>query len=124
MNHKNKLDITTRTIADIGIINLHGFLDAHTAPLFEESIERHIENKTFKIIVNLNQLNYISSAGLGIFMSFIEEIRENNGDLRLCELSQKVFNIFDLLGFPLLFQIFDNEQEAIASFADVQNSNN
>jgi len=124
MNHKNKLEITTRTITDIGIINLHGFLDAHTAPLFEESIQRYIENKTYKIIVNLNELNYISSAGLGVFMSFIEEIRENNGDLRLCELSQKVFTIFDLLGFPLLFQIFDNEQKAIGSFTDNDISKN
>lgn len=124
MNNKNKLDITTKTITDIGIISLHGFLDAHTAGSFEKTIEQYLESRIFKIIVNLNELNYISSAGLGVFMAFIEEIHENNGDLRLCELSPKVFTIFDLLGFPLLFQIFDNEQKAISSFTDSDTSKN
>jgi len=57
-------------------------------------------------------LNYISSAGLGVFMGFIEEIREKKGDIKLSNMSDKVFKVFDLLGFPALYQIFKDESDA------------
>ena len=61
---------------------------------------------------------YISSAGLGVFMAYIEEIRENGGDIKITNLQAKVFNVFDLLGFPLLFDILDTEEEAFTRFRD------
>jgi anti-sigma B factor antagonist len=61
-------------------------------------------------------LDYISSAGLGVFMGFIEEVREKGGDIKLSNLSQKVYKVFDLLGFPALFEICASEEEAKANF--------
>jgi anti-sigma B factor antagonist len=60
----------------------------------------------------MTELNYISSAGLGVFMGFIEEIREKNGDIKLSNMTDKVYKVFDLLGFPALYQIFKEEAEA------------
>ncbi|RKY86703.1 anti-sigma factor antagonist, partial [candidate division KSB1 bacterium] len=54
--------------------------------------------------------------GLGVFMGFIEEIRNNKGDIKLSNMTDKVFRIFDLLGFPSLYEIFQDEQEAIEKF--------
>jgi anti-sigma B factor antagonist len=93
--------------SEISILRIKGFLDAHTAPKFEQSIQ---------IIVSMTELNYISSAGLGVFMGFIEEIRENGGDIKLCCMSPKVFKVFDLLGFPALYEIYDKDDEAIQKF--------
>ena len=66
--------------------------------------------------MNFKDLSYISSAGLGVFMAFIEKVRENEGDIKLSTMSDKVFNIFDLLGFPLLYEIFNTEDQAIKKF--------
>ena len=74
--------------SEISILRLKGFLDAHTAPNFEQAIQELIEESRYKIIVSMSDLNYISSAGLG------------------------VFKVFDLLGFPALYQIFKEETEA------------
>ena len=49
-------------------------------------------------------------------MGFIEEIRENDGDIKLCCMSPKVFKVFDLLGFPALYEIYDKDEEAIQKF--------
>lgn len=49
-------------------------------------------------------------------MAYIEKIRENNGDIKLTEMNQKVYNIFDLLGFPLLYEIFEKDDQAINKF--------
>jgi anti-sigma B factor antagonist len=104
---------------DINIINLKGYLDAHTAPTLENNFTELINNSKFKIIVNFEELAYISSAGLGVFMAYIENIRDNKGDIKLSNMSDKVFNIFDLLGFPLLYEIYKSEEEAIKKFSGI-----
>jgi anti-sigma B factor antagonist len=101
---------------DVSVINLKGYLDAHTAPALENDFTELINKNRYKIVVDFKDLAYISSAGLGVFMAYIEKIRENKGDIKLSGMSDKVFNIFDLLGFPLLYEIFKSEDEAIGKF--------
>ena len=105
----------------VNIIYLKGYLDAHTAPALEDNFTELIDNNKFRIVVDFSQLEYISSAGLGVFMAYIEKIRDNDGDIKLTNMSDKVFNIFDLLGFPLLYEIYKTEEEAIAKFNESKN---
>ena len=110
-------EVTKKVDDDIAVLYLKGFLDAHTAPELEKAFQELIVEKQYNILVNFLNLDYISSAGLGVFMGFIEKIRENNGDIRMSNMTPKVFKIFDLLGFPKLYKIFKEEQEALASFS-------
>jgi anti-sigma B factor antagonist len=105
-----------RTLDKIQVLDLKGELDAHTASDLEAAIHKCQSGGNFQIIVNGADLMYISSAGLGVFMAYIEEIRENGGDLKITNLQPKVFNVFDLLGFPMLFDILDLEEEAVSKF--------
>ncbi len=106
---------------NVSVIYLNGYLDAHTAPQLENNFSELIDKDKYNIVVNFEDLNYISSAGLGVFMAYIEKIRENEGDIKLSAMSDKVFNIFDLLGFPLLYEIFKSEDEAINKFKETGN---
>jgi len=108
---------STKEIGAVNVVYLNGFLDAHTAPVLEDIFSSLVEQNKFKLVVNLKDLTYISSAGLGVFMAFIEKMRENNGDIKLTSMNEKVFNIFDLLGFPLLYEIYDNENDAVNKFS-------
>lgn len=105
---------------DVSIINLKGYLDAHTAPILESNFVELIDKARYQIVVDFKDLAYISSAGLGVFMAFIEKIRENKGDIKLAGMNDKVFNIFDLLGFPLLYEIFKSEDEAIKKYLEIK----
>jgi anti-sigma B factor antagonist len=49
-------------------------------------------------------------------MAYIEEVRKNNGDIKLANMSPKIFNVFDILGFPLLYEIYKDEKEALTKF--------
>jgi anti-sigma B factor antagonist len=98
------------------VLELKGYLDAHTAPDLENTLQRLLTDKKFNIVVNCRDLTYISSAGLGVFMAFIEDVRKNKGDIKLSNMSAKVYNVFDLLGFPVLYEIYKDEQEAITKF--------
>lgn len=113
-----EFNTSVRENGDINIIDLKGYLDAHTAPTLENNFTELMKEKKFKIIVNFEDLAYISSAGLGVFMAYIENIRDNKGDIKLTNMSDKVFNIFDLLGFPLLYEIYKKEDEAVKKFQE------
>jgi anti-sigma B factor antagonist len=100
----------------VKIVYLEGFLDAHTSPILENALTKLLDQKSYNIVINFKDLSYISSAGLGVFMAFIEQSRENGGDIKLCEMSKKIYNIFDMLGFPLLFEIYEKETKAVEKF--------
>jgi anti-sigma B factor antagonist len=51
-------------------------------------------------------------------MAFLEPVREGDGDIKIAGLQPRVFTVFDLLGFPLLFDIVDTEDDAVARFND------
>jgi anti-sigma B factor antagonist len=103
---------------NIHVIELKGYLDAHTAPILEDAFTKLVGEKKFRIIVNCQELNYISSAGLGVFMAFIEDMRGGAGDIKMSDMTPKVFNIFDLLGFPMLYDIVKTEDDALKIFEE------
>jgi len=102
---------------DIAVLRLKGYLDAHTAPDLESALQKLIDDKRVKIVVNFKDLTYISSAGLGVFMGFIEEVRGGGGDIKLTDMNQKIYRVFDLLGFPTLFEISNEENLAVNNFS-------
>lgn len=96
---------------------LKGYLDAHTAPELENTFQQLVDSKKYNIVVNFQNLNYISSAGLGVFMGFIEDVRKNGGDIKLTTMKPKIYRVFDLLEFPTLYDIMDEEKRAIDKFS-------
>jgi anti-sigma B factor antagonist len=108
--------ITVRESANVNVLDLKGYLDVHTSPDLEKAFQALLNEKKFNIVVNCKELTYISSAGLGVFMEYIEDVRKNQGDIKLSNMSPKVFNVFDLLGFPLLYDITKDEAEAVQKF--------
>lgn len=110
-------EVTKRDHDDIVVLYIKGYLDAHTAPVLENQLQSLTEEQRYKIVVNFKDLAYISSAGLGVFMGFIENIREHQGDIKLTNMNPKIYRVFDLLGFPTIYDILDDEQQAIVKFA-------
>ncbi|GIX41471.1 MAG: anti-sigma factor antagonist [Leptospiraceae bacterium] len=97
---------------NICILTIEGKLDAKTAPELT-SVLSSLLTKYSKIICNLEKLNYIASAGIGVFLKFLQEAKAKNGDLVLVGLQKQVRDVFDLLKFTSLFKIYSNNEEAI-----------
>lgn len=108
--------IASRKLDSINILDISGELDAHTASQLENSLKELIDRSQYKIIVNCARLDYIASAGLGVFMAYIEDVRGLGGDIKLTNMNDRVYNVFDLLGFPTLYDILDDESEALQGF--------
>lgn len=114
----NPFSVNRSTEDEFVVLLLDGYLDAHTAPQFEEAVQHELEKGHLRIIVDGSKLTYISSAGLGVFMSFIEEIREQGGDIKICGVSPKVRQVFEILGFHELFDMVDDVPAARQRFAE------
>ncbi|SRR5579884_3647069 len=101
------------------VIALAGQLDAHTASEFERFLERIVRDEGKRqLVLDFDALEYISSAGLGVLMGLIEEVRAGGGDMKLAALPEKIFHVLDLLGFPMVFQIFSGVQDAELAFEE------
>jgi len=106
----------SRQEGDVVVVYPRGFINAHTVRQFEQELNRALESGQVKIVINGAGLAYVASAGLGVIMGLIEEVRARGGDIRLADLNETVMNIFEVLGFNHLCKVLDSEQEAVQSF--------
>jgi anti-sigma B factor antagonist len=114
----NPFSVETGAEDEFAVIRLDGAVDAHTAPQFEEAVQKVIDDGQNNIIVDCEKLTYISSAGLGVFMGFVEELREADGDIKICGLSEKVKQPFEILGFETLFHFCPDVESAKEKFGE------
>ncbi len=110
------LAITCRKAGDVVIVEPRGFINAHTAPAFESELNRLIREGDVRIVISGAHLSYVASAGFGVIMGLIEEVRAQGGDMRVSDLNVSVGHIYRVLGFDLLCRTFETEGEAVASF--------
>jgi anti-anti-sigma factor len=107
--------IQVHEVNGVAVLRPEGFINAHTVRQFEGALEAQVHAGRFTILLDCRLLNYISSAGLGAIMGLIETVRENGGDILLCNLQKNVHEIFDTLGFTELYRVFATEEEALKS---------
>ncbi len=102
---------------DLDILHLDGSLDAYSFPRLEAALNELRESDRNRVILNCEKLDYISSAALGALIGFARRARENNGDLKLVNLSSKIYNIVELLGFHKILEIHSGIDQASEKFA-------
>jgi len=102
--------------AEITVIRVDGVIDTMTATELEKVTNSLLGQRRYNIIVDLGGVDYISSAGWGIFISNIREIRLNSGDIKLARMIPNVYEIFELLEFDSILKAFDNIEKAKNDF--------
>jgi anti-sigma B factor antagonist len=101
---------------ELSIIRVDGVVDTITASELENVIEGLLGQQRYKIIVDLGGVEYISSAGWGIFVSKIQEIRDHEGDIKLVNMIPNVYEIYELLEFEHIIQAFDTMDHGKKAF--------
>lgn len=107
---------TTGAANDISVVRVDGVVDTMTASELERVMNTLIDQKRFRIIIDLAGVDYISSAGWGIFISNIREIKANAGDIKLARMIPSVYEIFELLEFDSILKAYDNIEKAKLEF--------
>lgn len=106
----------TGTDNSLALLTLSGTIETTNASGLEDTLERIINNKCFRIVVDLGGVTYISSAGWGIFISEIKRIRRNGGDIKLAAMTPEVREVFELLEFNSILKPFHDKDAAVQDF--------
>jgi len=98
-------------------VDVIGCLDSHTVVGFEKSVHKLVDEGVARIVMDLSQLSYISSAGISALMGLTHRLRKSGGELVLLKPTDKVYRVFRTLGFTNIFRIVEDQSEAEAIFS-------
>jgi len=110
------LDINNQDAGDVKVVGLDGNLDTNTSPAAQTHLDELINNGGSKVLIDLEKLNYISSAGLRVMLATAKKLRAAGGDLRLCNLNQNVQDVFEISGFSSILSVHGSQEEALDGF--------
>jgi anti-sigma B factor antagonist len=111
------MDIETLTVENTKVVRLKGRLDATNAPDLERELTPIIEGTEGTLLINMKDLDYISSAGLRTLLLGAKLLKNKGGALALCALQEAVREVFDIAGFTELFPIYESEEAGLKEIA-------
>lgn len=97
------------------LVRLAGRLDITQSDEVETALAKEIQNGEGDMIVNLGQISYISSSGIRIFVGMVRELGRQSRKLKLCNITPPVKKVFDVVELMDLFEVYNSEEEAVAS---------
>ncbi len=107
------MEITEERRENILILRVIGRLDATTSKTMEERLLSIIDSGEGRLVIELSQLDYISSAGLRVFLLAAKRMGNTNGRMILCSLKDAVKQVFDIAGFSSFLTLAGSTEEAI-----------
>lgn len=106
-----------KTYGNVDIVEVNGRIDSSNAHELDNAFKGLAGNNRFKLIADLSQVDYMSSAGLRALVSALKECKKHlGGDLRLCQPSERAAEVLDLSGLTSLFEIYDDQTAAVGSY--------
>lgn len=99
------------------VITLTGRLDAVTAPEYEQRVRELIEGGAIRFVVDFQQLDYISSAGLRGLLVTAKLLKVKGGQLRFANVTGTVREVFDISGFKAIFPMDDSVAASLAAIS-------
>ena len=110
------MQISVKTTNEVKVLAFEGRLDTQTSPDAQQQLTQLIEAGSTKILVNLEKLDYISSAGLRVLLVIAKKLKANAGELRICSLNAVVKEVFDISGFDMILPVSASELESLEGF--------
>ena len=110
------MQIETRELKHVSVVKIVGRVDSNTAPEVEKTLQDLIDADRHQIVIDLQDTEYMSSAGLRVLVSTLKAAKKSGGDLKLAQLSGRVKEVLDLAGLTPVFNVYSDVVEAVGSF--------
>lgn len=110
------MQITLKKEGAVSILGVSGRMDANSAPEFEKKMSELLGENCLFFVVNFQELEYISSAGLRGVLASAKRAKAKQGDIFVCGLHGTVDEVFKLTGFNSIFKVFEKEEDAVKQF--------
>jgi anti-sigma B factor antagonist len=110
------MDIIEKRLNEIIIFKLNGNLNSNTSPELEDKIFEAIKNESKNMILDFEDLDYISSAGLRVIMKTAKNLKQSEGMIVLCSMQDYVKEVFEIAGFDAYLSIASTMDDALNQF--------
>lgn len=110
------MEITSRSVAGVRVVEMRGRLDSVTAGPAGDSMDAMAQGPDKQVVVNLQHLDYVSSAGLRVLLRAAKLLKTHRGELKLCQANPTVRQALETSGFNSLLTLLDTEDAAVRSF--------
>lgn len=109
------MEITTRTVDDVTVVDLSGHLDTQASGTASDDMTR-IVTESNKVLVNLENLEFLGSAGLRVLLRTAKQLNGSGGEMKVCNATGTVKEVMEISGFHTLLDLHDSEGGALAAF--------
>ena len=106
------LDVTERN--GYSVLAVHGEVDVYTAPRFRERLIELVSAGKYRVVVDLEGVDFLDSTGLGVLVGGLKRLRSNDGDLALVCTQSRILKVFEVTGLTKVFEIHDSVDAAVA----------
>jgi anti-sigma B factor antagonist len=113
------MDIGVSRIGDmkeIAVVRVSGVIDSETVELFGETVEGVFDEDCYNIILDIDGLTYINTAGLSIIADAYKKASQNKGALKILRAGDAIKELLDVVRFTKIIDIYESEEEAVGSF--------
>ena len=110
------MDISSRAKGEVVVLDISGEIDLYNAPEIKDIVNKLIEQKKYNVIINLKEVTYIDSSGIGALISSLSNLKKYQGGLKIINVFASVKKVFELTKLTSFFEIYDSEEEAVKAF--------
>lgn len=110
------MQIDTRLVGDMTVIDMTGRLDTSTSGEAYDEMVRIAKSGVSKVVLNLDGVEYVSSAGLRVILTAAKLLKSSTGEMKICHANGLVKEILETSGFNHIIDIHDRENDAIEAF--------
>ncbi len=100
----------------VAVVGAQGRIDSSTAGQLGEVLSQVIEDGHTQLVLDIGGVDYMSSAGLRELVTALKKLRAKDGDMRIAQVSERVYEVLELSGLSTIFEIFKDPTEAANSF--------
>jgi len=115
--HICKMEFKLKKYGKNTVISLLGRLDISQADEVEVKLSKELQTGEGDIIINLQDISYISSSGIRVFVGTVREMERQGRKLKLCAITPPVKKVFDVVELLDLFEVYETEEDAVASLS-------
>ena len=110
------MQILSESVDNVTVVRLEGNLDTNTSTDAQNFVNKAIDDGAAKIVVSLEKVDFVSSAGLRVLLVTAKKLGGTGGSLRVCGLNETVTEVFEISGFSTILSVFPSETEALSGF--------
>ncbi len=108
------VSVTSRESGDRTVVEVRGEIDVYTAPVLREELTSLVDRQRTNLVVDLTQVSFMDSTGLGVLVGGLKKVRTLGGDLSLVIDQETILKVFRITALTQVFSIHSTLEDALA----------